>query len=469
MNPIDPLSPDAVHGFLDRVEEAAPDRAAVRAGSSFEDLARRWADLGLRPGDLVLLALPNGIELLAQFFGVLAAGGVPAPVAPNTPSGRLRELVDVMGARGLVTVHLPRGLSGLERREPVGHARAGLFVARKSPAARPGEVVLLTSGTSGFASGCVFGLPALILNATRHADAIGMRAEDVILVNLPLHFSFALVAQALAALVRGSRLVVSGPPFHPPSYLRTIADHEVTVSSLTPLLARRVLRGDGQPCSCLRVLTVGGDSLAEEHVKRLLDRRPDGELFITYGLTQAGPRVSTLAAHREPAHRYASVGRPLDGTRVWLDDTAKDSAARQLLVASDTVMRRRIGLVEGHPQNDLREPGVLATGDLFEQDADGYLFFRGRLCDFVVRRGEKICLAAVRRVASQLPQVCRARTRVLQRKEGDSEIVLALTIAKGAQGRADEFRTRLITLLRRSEMPDSIEFVGSDGGHHDYK
>src|SRR5205807_7225609 len=140
-------------------------------------------------------------------------------------------------------------------------------------AAEPGEVVLLTSGTSGFATGCVFDLNALLLNAERHAKAIGQRSGDTVLVNLPLHFSFALVAQALATFLRGGRLVVSGPPFHAPSYARMLEEYRVTVSSITPLLARTLLQRDDLPISGPRAMSVGGDCLAPEEVELLLRRR----------------------------------------------------------------------------------------------------------------------------------------------------------------------------------------------------
>src|ERR1700689_5165178 len=109
--------------------------------------------------------------------------------------------------------------------------QVAMFPPAPEPAAAPGEVVLLTSGTSGFASGCVFDFEALLLNGKRHADSIGQRKDDVLLVSLPLHFSFALVAQALASLVCGNRLIISGPPFNVAAYQRTLENWGVTVSS----------------------------------------------------------------------------------------------------------------------------------------------------------------------------------------------------------------------------------------------
>ena len=93
---ISTISPDAVSRFLDRVHDTCFQQPSNHAHRSVEELAGDWRKLGLRPGDLVVLALPNGLEFLRQFFAVLAAGGVPAPVAPNIPSSQLHDLIRAM-------------------------------------------------------------------------------------------------------------------------------------------------------------------------------------------------------------------------------------------------------------------------------------------------------------------------------------------------------------------------------------
>lgn len=453
--------------FLDRALDVGSD-ALVERG--FEELAESWRSSGLRSGDLVLLSLPTGVALLQQFFGVLAAGGVPALLAPGTPSARLREMATLMGARAVAAVRLPASGLDPERLDRIGVLEVAWYAPFAEPATSPGEVVLLTSGTSGFASGCVTHIDAMMRNGARHADAIGQRPGDVVLVCLPLHFSFAMVAQALGTLGRGGRIVIAPPPFNQEAYTRVIAAHHVTISALSPTQVRTLLEHRTDIPESLRVLSVGGDSLAPEHVKELLARRPDGELYLTYGLTQAGPRVSTLAAHDEPESRYTSVGLPFPGTKAWLEDLDDGSGRKELIVASDTVMRRRIGLVEGRAHDDLREPGVLATGDVFEQDDEGYLFYRGRLSEYILRGGEKVCLATVRRLATRLPGVVTARTKVTKSDAGE-DFDLALVVTSSASPHdGDQYRAMLAKSVRRAELPRTIEVIlDHQAGHLGYK
>src|SRR5262249_12876591 len=162
-------------------------------------------------GDLILLSLPTGVVLLRHFHAVLTAGAVPALIPPGTPSARLRELAEAMGARAVGAVAL-HGDLGAGRVERVGLVEAALFPPAAAPPP-PGGVVVLPWAAGGWARGCVTPVGALARNALRHADAIGQRPGDTVLVSLPLHFSYALVAQSIATLLRGGRLVIAGPPF----------------------------------------------------------------------------------------------------------------------------------------------------------------------------------------------------------------------------------------------------------------
>jgi len=455
----EPISPRAVRDFLHRANEITIEPIDERP---YDELVERWRALGLRRGDLALLSLPNSIALLRHFFAVIESGGVPALIAPGTRSARLHELADAMGARAIACLALPApttSVASVERVERVGRIEVALLAPSRAPAGSAGEVVLLTSGTSGSSSGCVTSIEAILRNGVRHADAIGQRPHDSVLVSLPLHFSFALVAQALGTLARGGRLVIAGPPFVPERYSRSLEANAIDVSALSPTQVRMLLAQQVRIPESLRVLSVGGDSLAPEHVAQLLRERPRGELYLTYGLTQAGPRVATLSAHAEPASRHASVGLPLAGTSVELEGLGDGSGRTQLIVRSDTVMRRRIGLVEGRNSDDLRAPGVLATGDLFDRDDDGYLFYRGRLSEYILRGGEKVSLASIRRLVTSMPGVVAARTPTEATADGE-DYDLLLVMADGVPAPSPtECRTFLARVVRRAELPRSVQIV----------
>ncbi|MFI7702665.1 class I adenylate-forming enzyme family protein [Nonomuraea sp. NPDC049480] len=443
-----------VAAFLERVADESP---APR--EPLDDTLGHLAGLGLPPGTVVVLALANSAHTVQLHLSALLLGLVPLAVSPSTPPARVRELALRLGARAVVARRLVPEILGVAHARTVGHAEAVLLPGgeQRHPA---GRVLLSTSGTSGMASACLHRLGGLLRNARRHAASVGMGGDDVVLVSLPLYYSFALVAQVLASYVTGARVVVSGPPFSPGAYRRTLLKHGVTHSSLTPSVARRLTDDEEQLPAGLRVLTVGGDRLPAEAVARLLSARPSGQLYLTYGLAEAGPRVSTLAAHAEPAHRHASVGLPLPGVRAFLRQPDEASCG-ELMVESDTVLVRKLG-GQAPGGRGLVRPGLVATGDRFHIDDDGYLYFRGRLSDFVMIRGEKVSLVSVRQAVQSLPQVAHCTPRVGRDEDGTAALDLEIVPADQRPGIEESIRHALRTMLLPAERPRRILITAPD-------
>ncbi|MGW2352519.1 class I adenylate-forming enzyme family protein [Actinacidiphila glaucinigra] len=441
--------PGVIETFLGETVEVDRQGPARPLRAVLDDLA----GAGVEEGAPVLIAMPNGTSLLTAFFAVLFHGAVPVPLAPASSSARVTEVARRLGASALIAPRIDaRRYDGAAPSRPLGDAEILAFPRGERRHHSRGEVILMTSGTSGIASGCVHGIDALLRNAARHADAVGQREGDTVLLNLPLHYSYALVAQALAALVRGSRLVVSGPPFTPRAYLEALRTHRVDVSSLTPTAVAQIIDQDLVLPNTLRCLTVGGDRLPAAHVRTLLASGTGRELYLTYGLTEAGPRVTTLAAHQEPARRHTSSGLPLEGVRTFLRSTGLADGSRELLVESSTVLRHKVPEGGNDP---LVAPRTIATGDLFTIDDDGYHYFKGRLSDSVVVNGEKVWLPSVREAAESLPGVHRSTTRV-HAEDGDRRYDLDVYVEEPSTAMADEIRRSLHHLLLRYERPRRI-------------
>ncbi|MER7028944.1 MULTISPECIES: class I adenylate-forming enzyme family protein [Streptomyces] len=441
------LTRSGVADFLTRVDTTRTD---ADAPAGVDDVLADLAGLGLAPGDAIVLCLANGVELLRVQLASLLLGLVPLAVAPSTPWQRVRTLAGHIGAAVVVTTRL----TGAGPRTPVGGAFA---VPTGHPAVpyRPGEILLSTSGTSGMFSACVHRVSSLLHNARLHAAATGITAADTLLVNLPLYYSYAFVAQALAAYETEARLVLDGPPFSPAGYRDAVTAHGVTHSSVTPTLVRQLLAAPELLPRGPRVLAVGGDRLAPAEVTALLTARPSAELYLTYGLTEAGPRVSTLAAHAEPAHRHGSVGRPLPGVRASLRE--ERCGIGELLVESDTVLLRRVG---ERSARVLLAPRTIATGDAFSLD-DGYLTFHGRLSDFVVLRGEKVSLTTVRQAAHAIPGVVHCVPEVVN--EGGTQVLdVHLSVTASPPGGAKAVRRLLNSQLLPAERPRAVFLSAAD-------
>ncbi|MDX3311252.1 class I adenylate-forming enzyme family protein [Streptomyces sp. NPDC054884] len=501
MKGVGALEASVVQHFLQHLVQADRPEARLPALDTLVDDLRT---LGVQPGRTVMVAMPNGGAFTAVVLALLAHGAVPALLPPSAPPSRIERMARALGADALVAPRIPAELLG----GGAPHSLGGIALFATLPCAaprahRPGEIILLTSGTSGVFSGCLHRVDSLLRNAARHAGAIGQNADDTVLINLPMHYSYAFVAQLLATLVAGGRAVVSGPPFTPAGYRRTIEEYGVSVSSLTPALVETWRRA-GRPLPApLRRLTVGGDAFGASSVADLLAHNPGLELYLTYGLTEAGPRVSTLAAHLEPPRRHTSVGLPLPGVEVRLRTENPGDRVGELIVDTDTAMLRRVGRREtstrpdddgdgpatsdtgtatgapgpvrtgigapGPVRTDMGSPGpvptatgasgpvrtAIATGDLFERDDDGYLFFRGRRPSYVISRGEKVSLRSVCEIAETLPGVHGAQAWTHENDAGD--VVFTLDVYCADDSVDDrEIRRRLAKVLLRSEQPARV-------------
>lgn len=448
------LDPSTLQAFLDEIVQVdPPSQGRPKLDAATDGILR----LGLRPGQPVMVAMPNGIPFVTVVFALLVTGAVPVLLPPSAPPSRIRRMGQVLGADALVASQLPAHFTG---REPIrvlgGGAELAHLPSEEKQQYRPGEVILLTSGTSGVFSGCLHRIESLLLNAERHARAIEQTAGDRVLVNLPMHYSYAFVAQLLATFVAGGQVVLTGPPFTPASYERAVGDHAVTLSSLTPALVTSLLRtGRCLPTPLSRV-TVGGDALAPSLVADLLARSPSVELYLTYGLTEAGPRVCTLAAHREPPERYGSVGLPLAGVSTHLLRSAPDDDVGELVIHTDTGMLRTVGRQDDPSERAADGRCVIRTGDLFRIDNDGYLFFVSRRPSSVMIRGEKVFLRSICACAETIPQVLGADAWAHKDVDGEDVFTLDVYCENAETVEPQEIRRQLADLLLRSEQPTHL-------------
>jgi acyl-CoA synthetase (AMP-forming)/AMP-acid ligase II len=459
------LDLNTVGAFLEWVADSDT-KPGERRRSAVEAICSRWQQIGLEPGGLVILALPSAADVLDHFFAAYLASLVPMIVSPATPAPRLCDMAKVLGARTIVAGRLDMSHIAVRRIEPIDAATAFLLATDAPSSTSAGEIVLQTSGTSGMASACVFDLETSLMNASLHLRSIGQHRDDVALISLPLHFSFVLVAQVLAAMSCGGAIVIGAQPFHVGSFIDSTRRHGISVASLTPIQARMLLAQSDTWPARLRVLTVGGDTTLRQDVEALLRLRGSRELYLTYGLTQAGPRVSTLAAHAASVMQLASVGIPLPGVTVSLRQTDGDGQTGELLVASPTVMKRQIGQIDD-PARDWVGLNAIATGDIFRIDA-GYLYFQGRRSDFVMINGSKVPLASIRRIAAACPGVLAVKTKVLgvaqPLAEPPTGYELSLVINSNTERVRADLQSRLRSWLRPNELPRQIHITQSLDG-----
>jgi long-chain acyl-CoA synthetase len=414
---------------------------------NYQLLLAGYSRLNLPPGSAVLLLASNSFEFLLHFIAVLANGLVPVAVSPSTKSTLINALVKSLQISAIAGPRIEPTRHAGQAHTLIGTYNVSIL-DRGPPPYEPFDVLVLTTGSSGSQTACVHRIDSLVCNAGMTNRTLGIVACDKQLVMLPLYHSYGLITQSIGSIISGCELKIDVPPFNAGRFADLILKERISVCGITPTIARELLR-KGTTLPPVRSMSIGGDRLTREEVAELLAKPFINELYITYGLTEAGPRVSVLPSHLSSIEHLDSVGRPFAEVTALIE-TPDPTGIGQLLVKTPSVLRRKVG-APGIKQ-PLRADGFLETGDLFTKDASGYLRYVGRTTDMLVTKGEKLNTRSVSEIAELHPDVSFARTT----GEAGDILVTAVWPRDGKMIDLDELKAFMKLHLRHHEIPDKI-------------
>ncbi|MFD7025615.1 AMP-binding protein, partial [Promicromonospora sukumoe] len=367
--------------------------------------ARELLRRGVRRDDLVTVALPNGLEMLAACVGVWRAGATPQPVSRGLTPGERAAVVAaarpaaVIGFEADGVPSLPDGF-GLRGPGPVSRAddpplpdawaRSWKAPTSSGSTGRP-KVVLSTA-------------PARMDPERPVAEFLPLGATQ--LVAGPLTHS-ATFTYAFRGLLTGHRLVIL-PRFEERAVLDAIERHGVTWALLVPTMLHRLLRLPAAERDPARVRTLEtvlhlGSPCAPALKRAVLDWLGPERVVEVY----AGSESNGLTMIRgdEWLRRPGSVGRPVGGTRVRVlrddgSEAAPGETGQVWLHRGPDPAYRYLGAAGRR-----RADGWDTLGDLGRLDADGWLWVTDRADDVIVRGGEKVYPVEVERVLEEHPAV----------------------------------------------------------------
>ncbi|MFF1925223.1 class I adenylate-forming enzyme family protein [Streptomyces sp. NPDC058221] len=380
-----------------------------------EERTADWASLGAGPGDRVVVATGSRLSTLLDLMAAWQLDLVPVLLSDQLAPESYRILAEATGARaarGTPAVARSWGERAVVVRQDNHSALAALTPPdgglcgseRQLPLGEP-ALVLATSGSTGLPKAVVHSRANLLRNAQMHWNSVGAPGpEGRYLLSQSMHFSSALVCGVLGVLARGMQLALMEPPFSTSNWFAAAREHETTHTALTPHLLLRVLDGSDPLPTSLRQITVGGDRLGRTALGELRGRGVP-EVFSTYGLTEAGPRVATNPLGR--THHPEGLGTPLAGVRLELRPTAgtRDGMG-ELVVHTPTA---QLGTYRDGGYVPYPLGGEVPTGDLGERLDNGGIRLVGRSRRVASVNGEKIYLGLVERVLAQHPDVVAAR------------------------------------------------------------
>ncbi len=313
---------------------------------------------------------------------------------------------------------------------------------RMSPVSRrPGQLVLLTSGTTGppkgaCRSGRLTGIEAMSVLA-----AVPYRVGDRYLIGPPLFHAWGL-SQLMMAMGTGSTLHLQRR-FDTATTLDAMSRYRFDVVAVVPLMLRRLLRDSSTMAGVQapRMVLSSGNVLPGELAVRWMDRFGDA-LYNFYGSTETG--LGTVAGPDDLRRAPGTVGRPPRGVAVGILDEQHMPvpAGRRGRVHLASTMQ-----FEGYSDGSDRERTgtLMATGDLGFLDENGLLYVEGRVNDMIVTGGENVFPSRVEEVLDQHPWVEQSAVVGVEDEEFGQRVVAFVVPRSGTGGgvpELDEFARR---------------------------
>lgn len=420
---------------------------------------------GIQPGEVIILILQHGADLLYAFFGAILNGSIPAimpflteKLSPEQYRRSITSLFEITTPAAVVTypefqdeVHkaITPGSSvkvTLISNQINAHPIGGSLTLSSGISRSPGDTVLLqhSSGTTGLQKGVALSHKAVFNQLNSYSSALELGQSDVIVSWLPLYHDMGLIAGFLLPILSRVPLVLLSPfdwVRAPQMLLHAVTEYKGTLTWLPNFAynfcAQKIRTRDleGVELSSWRAVINCSEPMYWRSHQMFLERfRPYGlnptALATCYAMaenvfavSQGGinkpvtidrisqrallaDRLAVPAVNGDEAINMLSAGRPINNTRVKILDSqhveVADRHLGEIALSSDCM------LTGYYNRPDLTghafHRGWYLTGDL-GYIADGEIYITGRKKDLIIVGGKNIYPQDLENLASEVDGV----------------------------------------------------------------
>jgi amino acid adenylation domain-containing protein len=474
----------SVAQLIEEQSRRTPEQIAVDDGQtqlSYFELNRKanqfanyLIDLGVRPGDLVGIAMQRGVDLVVSLLGAWKAGAAYVPIDPNYPRERIQYILDKTSVPILITQtsllpHLPA-----MHTQVVCVDRDWALVEQHGPA-RPYippdskrlAYVIFTSGSTGNPKGVEVTQANLLNFFLSMQQAPGMQPSDRLLALTTLSFDIAGLELYLPLTVGARLIVASRETAGDPRLLRVaLKDHAITVLQATPATWRMLIEAGWEGTPKLKMLC-GGEALPYGLAQQLLAR--GAELWNMYGPTET---TIWSSIQRVQAGKEISLGEPIANTQLYILSTERQpqpfgtpgelyiggaGVAKGYLKQSDLTAERFLP----DPFAQHSEARMYRTGDKVRRRSDGSIEFLGRMDYQVKIRGFRIELGEIETALAKHSAIRNSVVAAREDIPGDKRLVAYLVCDPAQMPAIPDLRNWLGHSLPEYMIPSLFVFLPS--------
>ena len=492
---------ETFHDILARRAELHPEREALYDGRrriAYRELADRVDAVaavlqahGVSRRDVVTVQLPNRIEFACAFFAIERLGAVAVQVSTDF---RARELAFILDFSRSVAFICPRRFRGFDYVGMVRGLRPELpglrlvactdeddssdtisladAIAGRASAADlapvemdPDEIfrMTFTSGTTGNPKAVIHSHETTLSAARIQNLDLGVGAEDVLLLYLPLGLNWGYLA-LLQTVIAGARAVLLDR-FSAAGALALIESERITNIPTAPASIIALLNApefDRYDLSSLKQVVSGGASCPVETIRDFRAKMP-GDFIELYGMLESGFHSYTRPGD-DPEAVSGTVGPPATGLGLRILDEAGNDVAPG---GEGEIAGRGPSIHLGYHNNPAANAvaftpdGWFRTGDIGYLDADGNLVISGRNKEMVNRGGKKFHPREIEEILYASPKVLHAAIIGVPDPRLGERNCLCVVPRPGCTVVLEEMTALLDGKVATYKLPESLEIFES--------
>ncbi|MEO1664586.1 MAG: AMP-binding protein [Chloroflexota bacterium] len=360
-------------------------------------------ELGLVPGNRVLLRGPNHPMLAVAWFAIEKAGLIAVTTMPLLRAKELTEIIDRVQIKAALCdsrfadelhavesdylehtlLYYGDGEGTLEARMASQSAEfTAVGTALEDPA-----IIAFTSGSTGNPKATVhFHRDVMAICDTFPKSVLKIEPDDICIGSPPLGFTFGLGGILLFPLrVGGASLLIE--KYSPESYLQAITDYGATISWTAPFFYRKM--ADFAPnynLSTLRKCVSAGETLPPA-TRAIWKEKTGIEMVDGIGATEM---LHIFISHTEEDAKPGATGKPVPGYYAKVVDEdgneVPTNTVGKLAVKGPTGCR----YLADERQKGYVQDGWNLTGDAYMVDDDGYFIYQARTDDMIITTGYNV-------------------------------------------------------------------------------
>ena len=434
-------------------------------------------DMGIRPGNRVLLRGPNNPMMAACWFAVMKAGAICVATMPLLRAKELTEIIEkaqvthalcdkrldaeLKAAQEKSSVlkiikywydEAPDSLDNLSLKQP-------LTFTNVATAADDVALIAFTSGTTGKPKGTMhFHRDVIAMCDCFPRSCLGVHKDDIFCGTPPIAFTFGLGGMLCFPMRYGASSVLM-EKLAPDTLLETIQRFRATVCFTSPVMYRGMAAiAKDYDLTSLRKCVSAGEALPDP-TRQLFKQATGIEIIDGIGSTEM---IHIFISHTPQRVRRGATGYAIPGYQaVILDEEGRPCGpgkVGRLAVKGPTGCR----YLADERQANYVHKGWNVTGDAYLRDEDGYFFYQARTDDMIISAGYNIAGPEVE--AALLAHAAVAECGVVGAPDPErGTIVKAYVVLKPGEQGSEEMKKALQEHVKSAiapyKYPRAVEFV----------